>query len=61
MKIKNKNFTIEDDIIKFKIHNSITSKVKNFYEIDPFPNYSINDNKEKILQIGSENIFLKTK
>jgi len=60
MKIKNKNFTIEDDIIKFKIHNSITSKVKNFYEIDPFPNYSINDNKEKILQIGSENIFLKT-
>ena len=60
MKIKNKNFTIEEDIIKFEVRNSITSKVKNFYELDPFPNYEINDNKGKILQIGDENIFLKS-
>ena len=59
MKIKNKNFTINEEIINFKIQSSITSKVKKFYELDPFPNYEINDNKRKILQIGDENTFSK--
>ena len=60
MKIKNKNFTINEEIINFKIHSPTTSKVKSFYELDPFPNYEINDSKKKILQIGDENIFLKS-
>ena len=60
MKIKNKNFTLVDEIINFKIQNTITSKVGDFYESDPFPNYEINDNKIKILKIGDGNIFLKS-
>ena len=60
MKIKNKNFTTNEEIINFKIHGPITSKGKDFYELDPFPNYEINDNKGKILKIGDENIFLKS-
>ena len=52
MIIKNKNFTINEEIINFKIHSPTTSKVKSFYELDPFPNYEINDSKKKILQIG---------
>jgi len=60
MKVKNKNFTINEEIVNFKIHNSTTSKVKRFYELDPFPNYEINDNKQKILQVGDKNVFLKS-
>ena len=59
MKIKNKNFTTNEEIINFKIHGPITSKVKDFYELDPFPNYEISDNKSQILQIGDKNTFLK--
>jgi|TARA_B100000315_G_scaffold257380_2_gene306046 2-polyprenyl-3-methyl-5-hydroxy-6-metoxy-1,4-benzoquinol methylase len=60
MKFKNKNFTINEEIINFKIESPVTSKVKKFYELDPFPNYEINDDKGKILKIADGNIFLKS-
>ena len=60
MKFKNKNFTINEEIINFKIESPVTSKVKKFYELDPFPNYEINDDKVKILKIADGNIFLKS-
>jgi len=60
MKIKNKNFTLNNEIIDFKINDPITTKVGDFYELDPFPNYEINDNKDKIVKIGDNNIFLKS-
>ena len=60
MNLKNKNFEIVDDIINFNIEDPVTSKVGNFYEIDPFPNYEINDDLNKILQIGDQNSFLKS-
>ena len=60
MNLKNKNFKIIDDIVNFKIDDPVTSKVGNFYETDPFPNYEINDNINKILQIGDQNFFLKS-
>ena len=60
MEIKNKNFKLNEEIIDFKIEDAVTSKVRDFYELDPFPNYEINDTKSKILEIGDKNIFLKT-
>ena len=60
MDLKNKNFKIIDDIVNFQINDPVASKVGNFYETDPFPNYEINDNINKILQIGDQNYFLKS-
>lgn len=59
MILKNQNFVENDHIIDFKIKDPITSKVGNFYELDPFPNYEINDNKQSIQEIGNKNFFLK--
>ena len=60
MNIKNKKFKIVNEIVNFKIDDPVASKVGNFYEIDPFPNYGINDDKNRILQIGDQNSFLKS-
>ena len=49
MILKNQNFVENDHIIDFKIKDPITSKVGNFYELDPFPNYELTDNKLSIL------------
>ena len=51
MNIKNKNYKIVDDIVNFEIGDPVASKVGNFYEEDPFPNYAINDDKSRILEI----------
>jgi len=59
MDLKNKNFKIVDDIINYQIDDPVASKVGNFYETDPFPNYEINDNVNKILKVGDKNFFLK--
>ena len=60
MNIKNKNYKIVDDIVNFEIGDPVASKVGNFYEEDPFPNYAINDDKSRILEIGDKNLFLKS-
>ena len=60
MNLKNKNFEIINEIVNFHIKDSVTSKVGNFYETDPFPNYEINSDLSKILQIGDQNSFLKS-
>ena len=60
MDLKNKNFKIVDDIVNYQIDDPVTSKVGNFYETDPFPNYEINDNINKILSVGDRNFFLKS-
>ena len=60
MSLKNKNFKIIKEIVNFDIDDPVTSKVGNFYETDPFPNYEINDDLNKILQIGDQNSFLKS-
>lgn len=59
MEYYKKNYTIKDGILDFNITDSITSKVGNFYEEDPFPNYKLDDNKQSILKIGDKNILLK--
>ena len=51
MKLKNKNYKIVDGIVNYHINDPVTSKVGNFYETDPFPNYEIDDNINKILLI----------
>ncbi len=60
MFLKNKNFKTTDEIINFQIKDPTASKVGEFYEVDPFPNYEINDDINKILQIGDKNFFLKS-
>ena len=60
MNLKNKDFEIIDEIVNFHIKDPVTSKVGNFYETDPFPNYEINNDLNKILQIGDQNSFLKS-
>ena len=60
MNLKNKNFKIINHIVNFQIDDPVTSKVGNFYETDPFPNYETNDNINKILYIGNQNSFLKS-
>jgi len=54
-----KKFKLKDGIFDFGLKDSVTSKVGNFYEEDPFPNYKIDDNKKTILEIGDKNILLK--
>ena len=59
MKLKKKDFNIENNIYDFDIVDPITLKVKKFYEEFPFPNYKNNDDKKSILEEGNKNIFLK--
>ena len=54
-----KNYKNREGIVDFNITDSVTSKVGNFYEEDPFPNYKLDDNKQTILKIGDQNILLK--
>ena len=55
MILENKNFKLNDGINDFNIKDPVTSKVKEFYQEDPFPNYKIDDNKHTILQAGNNN------
>ncbi len=54
---KNKIFTKVDDIICFDTNDPVASKVKNFYENDPFPNYKTRDNITSILELGDKNQY----
>ena len=44
-----------EGIYDFGLNNEVTKKVNNFYEPLPFPNYSKDDDKRKILDIGNKN------
>ena len=59
MLFNNKNFKLKEGVFDFDIKDSVTSRVKKFYEEDPFPNYRVKDNKQTILEIGDKNILLK--
>ena len=43
MPFNNKSYNLIDGIFKFDIKDTVTSKVADFYEKDPFPNYKIED------------------
>ena len=50
-----KKYLIEDGIIKFQITDNITKKVAEFYNSNPFPHYSDNENKHTLLLKGDNN------
>ena len=57
MDLKNKKFKIVDDIVNYQIDDPVTSKVGNFYESDPFPNYELSDNRGTIISKGDQNLY----
>ena len=59
MVLKNKNFKLNNGITDFNIEDPVTSKVKDFYKDDPFPNYKIDDNKHTIVRLGDNNWLMK--
>ena len=59
MVLKNKNFKLNNGITDFNIEDPVTSKVKDFYKDDPFPNYKIDDNKHTIVRSGDNNLLMK--
>ena len=59
MKFKNNNFKLVEDIADFGIRDPIATKVKEFYEEYPFPNYKVDDNKYTLSQSGDKNSFSK--
>jgi len=59
MVLKNKNFKLNNGITDFNIEDPVTSKVKDFYKDDPFPNYKIDDNKHTIVRSGDNNWLMK--
>ena len=59
MILENKNFKLNDDINEYTIKDPVTSKVAEFYQESPFPNYKIDDNKHTILQIGDNNWLMR--
>ena len=52
-----KECSIIDKIHKFKIDDSSTTIVTDFYKESPFPNYKNSDNKSTILEKGDKNIL----
>ena len=59
MVLENKNFKLNDGINDYTITDPVTSKVKEFYQESPFPNYKIDDNKHTILQAGDNNWLMR--
>ena len=54
-----KKYTVEDDVIKFKIDDQTVKKVTNFYNEAPFPNYEKNDDKSSINYKGDKNFLTR--
>ncbi len=50
-----KEYKLNNDIFTFKIEDTSTNKVTNFYKESPFPNYKDTDNKSTILEKGDKN------
>jgi SAM-dependent methyltransferase len=50
---------LKDGIISFDLNDKTTKSVTQFYEIEPFPNYSSNENKRSLLNKGDSNYLSK--
>lgn len=50
---------LKDGIISFDLKDKTTKSVTKFYEIEPFPNYSLNENKRSLLEKGDSNDLSK--
>tara|TARA_B100000989_G_scaffold298724_1_gene289444 strand:+ start:2501 stop:3406 length:906 start_codon:yes stop_codon:yes gene_type:complete len=59
MNFLKKKFEKRENIFSYKIEDKITKNVTNFYNIKPFPNYDVNDNKATILNKGNKNYLAK--
>ena len=52
-----KNLKNIDGILSYKINDTVTNKVVEFYKETPFPNYKDNDDKYSILNKGNANFL----
>ena len=59
MNFLKKNFIIKNNIITNQIVDNTTKDVVNFYNIKPFPNYDVNENKATLLIKGDKNFLAK--
>ena len=50
---------LKDGIISFDVNDKTTKSVTKFYEIEPFPNYSSNEDKRSLLDKGDSNDLSK--
>lgn len=50
---------LKDGIISFDLKDKTTKSVTQFYEIEPFPNYSSDENKRSLLEKGDSNHLSK--
>ena len=50
---------IKDGLLSFDIQDKTTRSVTDFYEVEPFPNYSINEDKRSLLSKGDKNELSK--
>ena len=55
---KKKNNELKEDIICFNVEDQITSKVRDFYNVKPFPNYDNLENKHSLSIKGKNNLLL---
>ena len=46
---------VKDGLLSFDINDSTTKKVTEFYTVEPFPNYEVNENKGTLLFKGNRN------
>jgi len=56
---KKKEITIDDNVVKLKINDTVVEKVIDFYNEAPFPNYEDNDDKSSINQKGDNNYLAR--
>ena len=50
---------VKDGLLSFDINDSTTKKVTEFYTVEPFPNYEVNENKGTLLFKGNRNKLSK--
>ena len=55
---KKKNNELKEDIICFNVEDQITSKVRDFYNVKPFPSYDNLENKHSLSIKGKNNLLL---
>ena len=46
---------VKDGLLSFDINDKTTKKVTEFYTVEPFPNYEVNENKGTLLFKGNRN------
>ena len=43
----------------YEVQDKTTSRVQKFYDVEPFPNYENDEDKQSIINKGNKNIFSK--